>query len=374
MNPLRLLILSDGRPGHFNLAEGIAAAVARLRPLAIERRDARRGRWPGLAAAGLANAGLPPAVMLRAVYGLDAATLPPADLVVSAGAETLAANVWLARINIAPNIFYGSLRAFRPVDFALVLTSYERNADRPNHALFLKPSKLDPDTLPSSTHRAAIAREAPPRLMGLLVGGDSGTIKYAADDWAALLDFVVDLHRQCGSRWLVANSRRTPDTISDRLAALAGGGDSAIERFLDVRSAGPGTLGPILAAADAMIATDEFEQHDLGVRMGAAAGARSQCRGRRASRGRNPLSRLDDAPGLDGYAADRATHTGQRARYTGAVGTARPQSAGRSRRIDPGTNSDVVCLVLCLIALRPPAPAPRPPVRAAHDIECHAHA
>ena len=256
MNPLRLLILSDGRPGHFNLAEGIAAAVARLRPVEIERRDARRGRWPGLAAAGLANAGLPPAVMLRAVYGLDAATLSPADLVVSAGAETLAANVWIARINSAPNIFYGSLRAFRPTDFALVLTSYERNADRPNHALFLKPSQLDPDTLPASTHRAPIARDAPPPLIGLLVGGDAGTIRYAADDWTALLDFVVDLHRQCGTRWFVANSRRTPDAISDRLAALASGGDSAIERFVDVRSAGPGTLGPILAAADAMIATD----------------------------------------------------------------------------------------------------------------------
>ena len=47
--PLAILILSDGRPGHYHLAEGVAAAIARRRPtqvtrIAISKRKAIPGR------------------------------------------------------------------------------------------------------------------------------------------------------------------------------------------------------------------------------------------------------------------------------------------------------------------------------------------
>src|SRR5262245_47915202 len=112
-SPLHVLLLSDGRPGHSNLSEGIAAAVARRRTIEIHRIEVRRGRWPGRVAAALANAKVPPHRILRHVYKQDADTLPHADLIISAGAETLAANVAAARLKGIPNIFYGSLRQFR---------------------------------------------------------------------------------------------------------------------------------------------------------------------------------------------------------------------------------------------------------------------
>lgn len=251
MAPTRILILSDGRPGHFNLSEGIAAALERLGPSTTERIDIRRGRWPGAVLAGMTRARLPAARMLAMVYGLRAATAPPADVIVSAGAETLAASIWLARLIGVPNIFYGSLRHFSPHDFKLVLTSYAENAGRPNHVMTLKPSKIDPGQLDL---RGSGAFPNVPTL-GLLLGGDSGDVTYQPAEWHALLELVRHGHRHNQLKWLVANSRRTPAAVSDAFAAEAASGTPAIAEFLDVRTAGPGTLSPLLARCDAVLCT-----------------------------------------------------------------------------------------------------------------------
>ena len=256
MAPLRILILSDGRPGHFNLSEGVAAAIGRLGAVDVTRIDAKRGRWPGHLLAAMTRARLPSAKMLRVVYGIAPTSIKAADVIISAGAETLAANIWLARLQGCPNIFYGSLRWFSPYDFSLVLTSYARKAARHRHALALKPSKLDPDALrqrPAPSSRAP----APPRRIAMLVGGDAGTVHYTDADWAELIGLMKDASASAGVRWLVANSRRTPAAVSDTLAKLAADGSGTIECWVDVRTAGPGTLAPLLAAADAAICTED---------------------------------------------------------------------------------------------------------------------
>ncbi len=252
MNPFRILILSDGRPGHFNLSDGIAAAVERLGPSVTVRHDVRRGRWPGAVAAALTRSRLPSRAMLTSVYDIPEAEFPACDLIVSAGAETLAANVWLARSRGVPNIFYGSLRLFQPCDFTLVLTSYARNANLPRHALALKPSRLDPDSLGPPPPTPDFAK---PTTLGLLVGGDAGAIRYEREDWNGLIELMSATTRQNGVRWLVANSRRTPTHFSDAVAHLAREVESPITRFLDVKTAGPGTLPQILEASAAVLCT-----------------------------------------------------------------------------------------------------------------------
>lgn len=251
MPPLRLLILSDGRPGHFNLSEGIAAAVARCRKTEVLRADVRRGRWPGAVLAALTRSRLPPSTMFRAVHGHPMADLPPCDLVVSAGAETLAASIWTARERGVPNVFYGSLRRFAPRDFSLVLTSYPRNAGRLNHAMAFKPSRLDPDSLPPLTPPGA----GNPLTIALVLGGDAGPVRYTDRDWESILALLKDDSPRAPIRWLVANSRRTSAFVGDRLAELARRPVAPIDTFLDVRTAGPGTLPALLARAHAVVCT-----------------------------------------------------------------------------------------------------------------------
>jgi uncharacterized protein len=249
---LPVLLLSDGRPGHFNLAEGIVAAAGRLRPVAITRRDVRRGRWPGLAVATWSNTGAAPDRLLRMVYGIEPGSLPKAALVVSAGAETLGANIACARLLGASNIFYGSLRSYAPTSFDLTLTSYPSQVTNSRRAFALKPS---PAASVAWARRVAPPAD-PPRQIVLLIGGPSGESTFAPADWDDLVR-LIEAAAAAGIRWLVSNSRRTPDTFSDRLQALTGGDAAPVARFADVRKQGCPALADLLAAGDAALVTDD---------------------------------------------------------------------------------------------------------------------
>ena len=123
------------------------------------------------------------------------------------------------------------------------------------HALALKPSRLDPDALTRPVDARTVVSSSQPATIGLLIGGDAGPIRYTSADWTSLITFMITMHREHGTRWLVANSRRTPNEVSDELTRFATAEAPPIERFLDVRTAGPGTLPGLLAACDAMICT-----------------------------------------------------------------------------------------------------------------------
>jgi uncharacterized protein len=243
MRPLLALLLSDGRPGHYHRAEGILAAIERLRPVETMRRDAHRRRWvPGRILAGLTNAGAAPARLLKLGYGIDAASFARAELVVSAGGNTLAANIAAARHLSAPNIFYGGIRQFRPEHFSLILTSYGGHAARGRHRMTpLMPVPLDPDRFPRLSG-GVLGPDRPPQMAGLLIGGNAGTFRYQPHEWRRLLGVIAELHAQHGIRWMVSNSRRTPPAVSDEIARRAGDAGGPIACFIDVRARGPGSL------------------------------------------------------------------------------------------------------------------------------------
>ena len=258
MPPLTALLLTDGRPGHYQRAEGILAAIARLRPVETTRVNVHRRRWlPGRVLARLIDIGMSPARLLKLAYAIDAAKLPCADLIVSSGGNTLAANVAAARFLGTPNIFYGGVRRFQPNDFSLVLTSYGGHAARPRHKMIpLMPVPYDPDTL-SSLIDVKPETSLPPRSLGLLIGGNAGSFRYRPDDWRRLLAFVGDMHAQHGTRWIIANSRRTPTDVSDEIIRRADDAAGPISNFLDVRAAGPGSLMRVFVEAHAVVSTDD---------------------------------------------------------------------------------------------------------------------
>ncbi len=250
---LPVLLITDGKPGHASLSDGIVAALARSHEVKLTTVRVDRPSWlPPRALSGLTNArvSVTPRLLGLDLDALAANPSCPPRLVVSAGGDTLAANVFAARRFNCTNVFYGSLRAYRASDFTLVLTSYAEAARQPNIVMTLKPSALDPDTIARPPRHSLPSPVVPPSL-GLLVGGDSGTIRWRDADWANLLALAErgDPDTFC---LVAANSRRTPDAISDRLAELA---NTGIIGFIDVRTAGPGTLLPLFAGSDAILAT-----------------------------------------------------------------------------------------------------------------------
>ena len=253
--PLAILILSDERPGHYHLAEGVAAAIARrvpvsVRRIAIERRKAA----PGRVLAAALSLGLPPALALRSGYVLGETALPAADVVISAGGDTLAANVATARLLGAANIFCGTLRHLPAEAFSLVVSSYARHAGLPRHLVCLKPNGLDPDTLPPRRHARA---EGPPSVAGLLVGGPSGLFHWREDEWRRLAAFLGDSGRAHGTRWIVSTSRRTPDHVADLFQSIVRDAHGPIAELIDFRTAGPGTLPHLFGSVEAILATED---------------------------------------------------------------------------------------------------------------------
>ncbi|HEX4893164.1 MAG TPA: ELM1/GtrOC1 family putative glycosyltransferase, partial [Hyphomicrobiaceae bacterium] len=226
---LPVLLLTDGRPGHYHLAEGVVAAIARRRPVDVKRMPVHRPGWlPGRVLTGLVRIGAASARGVGRALGLR--ELPAARLVVSAGGDTMVANILAARQLGAANIFCGTLRRVEPSCFSLIVSSYARHASLPRHLVCLKPSGIDPDRLGD---RPALG--AQPKA-GLLVGGDSGLFKYAPEEWERIARFLGEAHQAMGVRWVVSTSPRTPGPVADRFQALAAEAGSPIAELIDFRT------------------------------------------------------------------------------------------------------------------------------------------
>ena len=90
-------------------------------------------------------------------------------------------------------------------------------------------------------------------MTGLLIGGDSGTVRYGREDWDRLLGLLKE-GIAAQSRWIVSNSRRTPQAVSEEIARLADGSGGLVA-FIDVRKEGAGTLAALFAASDRVAVT-----------------------------------------------------------------------------------------------------------------------
>jgi hypothetical protein len=257
MRPLAILILSDGKPGHYHLADGVAAAIGRRRPVAVTRLDVKPRRLlPRSITAGLLLHGVSPALALQAGYGIARSSLPPADLVISAGGDTLVGNVASARLLGVPNIFCGTLRRLPPEAVAVVVSSYVRHAGLPRHLVALKPNGMDPDAL-AANRTAYDPATGPPRVAGLLIGGDSGFFRYTHSEWRSLIEFLDASRNRHGTRWIVSTSRRSPGPVADALAAVAARPESPLAELIDFRTSGPGTLPGVLSRAEAVLCTED---------------------------------------------------------------------------------------------------------------------
>ena len=91
---------------------------------------------------------------------------------------------------------------------------------------------------------------------GLLIGGNAGPFRYRREEWDQLLTFAAEISKQWGTRWLISTSRRTPDVVADKIAALAAD-EKVVAHFIDFRTAGPGTLPEIFAKAEIIVCTED---------------------------------------------------------------------------------------------------------------------
>lgn len=249
-----ILLFADARAGHFRQSEGLVAALARRGDVSVRRIELRprpvlRGTLLRLAV----RAHLPAGLLLRLACGLAPAALGRPDLVVSAGSDTLAANVLARRITGACNVFIGTIRDLPEDDFTAVLTTFPSQAARPRHVLAAKPTLVDPDRLPPP-RPIVTAADLAGACLGVLVGGPTPSHRWSEGDWRALASLLGRLVAETGVRLRITTSRRTPPAAVTALRALAATG--AVET-LAIFGETPAVPVDHVFGADALLVTDD---------------------------------------------------------------------------------------------------------------------
>lgn len=253
--PLRLLLVRDVRPGHFNQVEGVALAIARLRDVVVERIDLR----PRIHAGGLVRDWafgtryFDRAWLLNWIFGIRLDPTFSADIVISSSRKSLVAGSLIARLLGARLIVSGFLEGYDPRDYDLMLVQSRRYAGELNCAYSPLPNTIDARRLGPARLLRTEADLVGARVT-LFVGGKAGSYRYAPAEWGLLTSLVSASARQYGLRWSVSTSRRTSSVATSVFSELAAKGELA--QFVDYQKAGPGSNAPLLDA-DLIVVTED---------------------------------------------------------------------------------------------------------------------
>lgn len=216
---LRILLLSDGLPGHLSQSRGLVTWLADR--FTVESREATiRLKFKPLARLALpymtGSSCLAP-LILQFYRGVPDDG-PAVDMIVSAGGTTSFLNVALAQRWQIPNVFLGSKRRFRSDDFTAHLT-LEPTGEPHNVVMLLAPTLIDPQQLQHKGHelRRSLGLAADEKLNMLAIGGDGAGYYYDRKSAQQLVQLMVQEHRRTGRRWLLTTSRRTGKALEQQL-------------------------------------------------------------------------------------------------------------------------------------------------------------
>lgn len=256
---MKLLVLRDKKPGHFNQAEGVALAVGRLAPTETARIDVRPNwfahddvrkfimRRYGRTAPDARS-------WLRRMYAIEAGALEQPDVIIGSGRPTIAAGILISRaFGGVPFLYSGGIGGYDTREVSLMIVASPRAAGNPRCAYSLIPSTVDPEAY-SPPLRLRVPADLRGAELALLVGGTAYRKEWPQNEWDALIRLVRELATDHGVRWRVTTSRRTPDAVGTRLAALAAEG--VLAEFIDYRTAGPGSVRALFGA-DAVVVTED---------------------------------------------------------------------------------------------------------------------
>lgn len=232
---LRIRVLTDGSAGNLNQALGLAEAMARRLPAAIEAETVRLppvlDRLPSRA---LALLGRP-----------SARADPPPDLAIGAGRRgNLAAALLRRRTGCRAVAVLDPGLAAAAFD-AVLLPEHDGRAGPRVLTTLGAMHRLTPERIAEAG--AALRPAAPPPRLLLLLGGPSRSARFGAPEIAALL---ADLRRFPGWSLLGTGSRRTPPGA---IAALREG-LPGLELW---DGTGPNPYPGLLAHADAVLVTED---------------------------------------------------------------------------------------------------------------------
>jgi len=233
-NELRLLIISDKKPGHVSGSLGVLKSMESIIPVTYEILNVRlwiKGARPLLKS--ILNSGILDRIptyvqhkLIRMFYKIDTRSFTSTnyfDWIVSAGGDTSFLNAWLARLNGTKNIYCSSLRGLDPELFTITTSATSTSTAPNNIRLILAPAPVSRKTITEqgSAFRAEHKLQND-RLWAVLVGGDGAGYIYSTTEMQDLANGLLKLAHINGARLLVTTSRRTGIKNEQILEAILG--------------------------------------------------------------------------------------------------------------------------------------------------------
>lgn len=213
MSEKTVWILSDGLAGHYNQSIGVSHALQAQHPHeAIIINIRLKYKFLRSLMRLIANR-LPFLLGYKSFsffYQHDALPPTPPTLVISAGGNTLFANIALSKATRKPNTFSGTLKGYHFSNISQVFTVTPLRHVPNNTALDLPPANIAP---PSNT------AESQP-FYTLLIGGDGAGYEYTNDDWSLLGQAMALIAKRDNITWKVTTSRRTGQAVEESLQSL----------------------------------------------------------------------------------------------------------------------------------------------------------
>lgn len=230
---IRLLILSDNKPGHASASEGVLSSIQKLVTVHYDTLHVRlRGKPMRYPLKLLLNSpkvlrAIPQKFQRRLISWFyrtpDRQILQSAntyDWLLSAGGDTSFLNAWLARLHGIRNIYCSSLRELDPALFTVLISSRPGSNGTHEIRVPLAPKPVDHDQITAAGQRFRTEHHLHGETVwAVLIGGDGAGFHFDNKDMESLASGLLALADRHHARLLLTTSRRTGTDLEDVLQA-----------------------------------------------------------------------------------------------------------------------------------------------------------
>lgn len=205
-------MLSDGLPGHFNQSIGLSKAIQSRFEHDLIRIDIRLKSKVFRSLMRFITNYLPWLIgrrLFTLFYQHNEMPLKNPSLIISAGGNTLFANIALSKVLKVNNIYSGTLKGYKSHLISKVFTVVAIKGITNNVVLDLPPANI-----------SAISGTHDQPFYTLLVGGDGAGYTFSEIDWQQLVIAISEIAQRNNIKWKITTSRRTGETVEKQLRQM----------------------------------------------------------------------------------------------------------------------------------------------------------
>jgi mitochondrial fission protein ELM1 len=225
----RVLLITDGKPGHEVKSHGIARALGKLEKVetievCAQLRFKLLFKFFTYYLRIFSGRIYSPNLLLRLIYKKSMGEVGGFDYVISSGASTIPANILLSTAEGVKNFYAGTLRGIDPFSFTLVVSGSSWEHVSSENVINIERAPVDVD-LQLIRNAAALFSEnhnlsQEYGYWAVLIGGVTADYEFTNEEVVTALKRILSAARKEGIKVLISTSRRTDPGLERLIKSL----------------------------------------------------------------------------------------------------------------------------------------------------------